>query len=107
VTRAAQRGFESIDHPGPFGGGGSSGVDGCSTQVMARDHVDVRGHYRTALPANGWRVVTDDTEVLRALHGRQAFELTRDDSGWWVWIGPSRLQERPLPEGVVGPRRDG
>ena len=41
VVRAAQAGFEELDHPGPFSGGGSSGVDGCSSQLMVAADVDV------------------------------------------------------------------
>jgi len=89
VTRAAQQGFESIDHPGPFSGGGSSGVDGCSSELMLRHGEDPVPAYRAALPAAGWRIVTDTDGHIRALKGRQAFELKRGEaSGWTVWIGP-------------------
>ncbi|CAA9366497.1 MAG: hypothetical protein AVDCRST_MAG34-2992 [uncultured Nocardioidaceae bacterium] len=107
VTRAAQTAFERISHPAPFGGGGSSGVDGCATQLMARHDVDVRAHYQGTLPAEGWRVVTDDVEMLRAVRGRQTFELTQDGSTWWVWIGPSDSSGAGLGEGVVGPHAGG
>jgi hypothetical protein len=42
VVRASQREFVELDHPGPFSGGGASGVDGCATQLM----VDGTSTYR-------------------------------------------------------------
>ena len=106
VTRAAQRGFEAIEHPAPFSGGGSSGVDGCSSELMLRDGQDAGPHYRTALPADGWTIVTDTDEVLRAEKAGQAFELTLDDVGSsTVWIGPEGLGRRVLEDGQVGPRK--
>jgi len=104
VVRAAQAAFEEIDHPGPFSGGGSSGVDGCSSQVMVRDGADVAGAYRVALERAGWQFSPTAAGRIRAVKGPQAFELTGDSDEWWVWIGPATLHERPLREGQVGPR---
>lgn len=77
----SERAYESIEHIVQFGGGGSSGVGGC-------DDVDVLEHYRTALPAAGWRVVEDDGGHLRAERDRMAFELAlcRREGGV-VWAG--------------------
>jgi hypothetical protein len=102
VVEAAQRGFEEIDHPGPFSGGGSSGVDGCSTQLMVRPGVEPVEHYLEALPAAGWRVVADTGRTLRAVDDGRAFELEADGDGWWVWIGPRARRDRPAGEGLVG-----
>ncbi len=104
VVRAAQAAFEQIDHPGPFSGGGSSGVDGCQSQVMVRDGTDVAGAYRVALERAGWQVSPTAAGRLRAEKGSLAFELTGDSDEWWVWVGPATLRERPLREGQVGPR---
>ena len=104
VVRAAQAAFEEIDHPGPFSGGGSSGVDGCSSQVMVPDGTDVAGAYRVALERAGWHVSPAAAGRLRAVKGSQAFELTGNSDEWWVWVGPATLRERPLRGGQVGPR---
>ena len=47
IVRAAQAGFAELDHPGPFSGGGSSGIDGCSTQLMVPEDTAVPATYRT------------------------------------------------------------
>ena len=105
VTRASQQAFEELDHPAPFSGGGSSGIDGCSSELMVRDGEDPTRHYRAALAAQGWTVVTDNDALLRAEKHGQAFDLTVDDVGMWtVWIGPEGLQQRSLEDGQVGPR---
>jgi hypothetical protein len=88
VTRQAQAAFEQINHPGPFSGGGSSGVDGCSSELMLRDATNPVERYRDVLPASGWTVASDEPGKLAAEKGGQAFELTRDGNSWWVWIGP-------------------
>ena len=71
---------------------------------MLPDGTDPRPAYRATLPDHGWTVERDDG-VLRGVRGDQAFELTRDDGAWTVWIGPVRLGERVLDDGEVGPRR--
>ena len=60
VVRAAQAGFAELDHPGPFSGGGSSGVDGCSSQLMVDARVDVPAVYRQTLIEAGWRIGHDE-----------------------------------------------
>jgi hypothetical protein len=104
VVRAAEAAYRELDHPGPFSGGGSSGVDGCSSELMVRDGSDPRPAYRSTLAAHGWRLVADQAHVLRAVKGDQGFELSSDGGGWTVWIGPAHLEDRPLDEGEVGPR---
>jgi hypothetical protein len=105
ATEAAQEGFESLDHPGVFAGGGSAGVDGCSTQLMTRGGVDVREHYRGLLPQAGWVITSDTDGMLRATKDSQAFEVTSPGVGTWeIWIGPSELERQPLDEGQVGLR---
>jgi len=102
VTQAAQRAYESIEHPAPFSGGGSSGVDGCSSQLMVRDD-DPTDHYRSALPGAGWKIVSDTDLMLRAEHDDEAFELTQDEFGdWTVWIGPRDLASPDTHNGRVG-----
>lgn len=106
VVRAAQSGFAELDHPGPFSGGGSSGVDGCSTQLMVDDRVDVPAGYRATLTRNGWRVGHESPSVVEARRNGQAFEASRDQDGsWWVWIGPAGLHAQPTRPGEVTPRR--
>jgi hypothetical protein len=104
VVRAAEAAFEELDHPGPFTGGGSSGVDGCSSQLVLPDGTDPRPAYRATLPDHGWTVERDDA-VLRAVRGGQAFELSSGEGRWTVWIGPARAGERRLDDGEVAPRR--
>ena len=106
VVRAAQAGFAELDHPGPFSGGGSSGLDGCSTQLMVHEHVDVPALYRGTLVDNGWRISHDEPDLVAATKNGQEFEASRDQDGsWWVWIGPAGLQAQPTQPGEVTPRR--
>jgi hypothetical protein len=105
VTRAAQSGFAELDHPGPFSGGGSSGVDGCSTQLMVDRQVDVPASYRGTLVGNGWRIIHEGPGLVVATKNGQEFEASRDQDGsWWVWIGPAGLQSQPTQPGRVTPR---
>ncbi len=106
VVRAAQTGFAELDHPGPFSGGGSSGVDGCLTQLMIPEHVDVPAFYRDRLIDSGWRISCDERNLVVAWKNSQKFEASRDQDGsWWVWIGPAGLQSQPTQPGAVTPRR--
>lgn len=106
VVRAAQAGFSELDHPGPFSGGGSSGIDGCSSQLMVHDHVDVPAAYRSTLVGNGWRISHDGQRLVAATKKGQDFEAARDRGGsWWVWIGPAGLEAQPTRPGEVAPRR--
>lgn len=90
VVRAAQAGFEEIEHPGPFSGGGESGTDGCASQLMVRDDVDVAAAYKDALPAARWRPVRVEPALVEATKDGLRFEASRDrDGGWWVRIGPA------------------
>lgn len=90
VVQAAQEAFEALDHPGPFSGGGESGLDGCASQLMLRqDHVDVSEAYRGALREAGWRVGRVTPGLVEASRAGQRFSATRDRHGdWWVRIGP-------------------
>lgn len=106
VVRAAQDGFAELDHPSPFSGGGSSGIDGCSTQLMVSEHVDVPAFYRVRLIDSGWRISHDERNLVAARKNGQEFEASRDrDGSWWVWIGPAGLQSPPTLPGEVTPRR--
>lgn len=105
VVRAAQAGFAELDHPGPFSGGGSSGVDGCSTQLMVDEYVDVPAVYRGTLIDTGWQISDDKPDLVAATKNGQGFEASRDQDGsWWVWIGPAGLQSQPTQPGEVAPR---
>ena len=89
-TRAAQesqRAFESIEHIGYFGGGGASGIGGCDRSFVLLEDADVLGHYRSALPAAGWRVIEDGGDRLRAERNGMAFELVACERGGVVWAG--------------------
>lgn len=89
VVRAAQDAFEEIDHPGPFSGGGEAGMDGCASQLMLDDEVDVPTAYRGALRAAGWRPGRLEPGLVEATKGDQRFEASLDRHGaWWVRIGP-------------------
>lgn len=106
VTRAAQAGFAELDHPGPVSGGGSSGVDGCSTQLMLDEPVDVPAFYRDTLTDTGWQVGRYEEGLVAARKDGQDFEALRDQHGlWWIWIGPAGLQPQPTRPGEVSPRR--
>jgi hypothetical protein len=105
VVRAAQAAYEELDHPGPFTGGGSSGIDGCSSELVVRDGTDPRATYRSSLAEHGWTVEADSEEVLSAERDGQEFELSRQGSTWTTWIGPAGLEEPRRAEGEVGPRR--
>src|SRR3954468_1199270 len=106
VVRAAQAGFAELEHPGPFGGGGSSRVDGCSTQLMVGEDVEVPVSYRATLASHGWRISRVDPDLVAATKNGQDFEASRDQDGsWWVWIGPTGLRAQPSRAGEVAPRR--
>jgi hypothetical protein len=106
VVRAAQIGFAELNHPGPFSGGGSSGIDGCSSQLMVDDHPSVPAAYRDTLVDTGWRISHDEPDLVAATKDGQSFEASRDQDGsWWVWIGPAGLQEQATRPGEVTLRR--
>ena len=90
VVRAVQEAFEGIEHPGPFSGGGESGIDGCASQLMVREDVDVTGAYRDVLPAAGWRLGAVEPDLVEATRPGLRFTATRDrDGAWWVRIAPA------------------
>jgi hypothetical protein len=100
----SQEAFDSIEHVGYFGGGGASGVIGCDRAFFLTDDTDVLAHYREALPAAGWTLVTDDGQRLRAEKDAMAFELVICDQGGVVWAGPQDLEGRAQCDGsdIVG-----
>jgi hypothetical protein len=98
VVRASQREFVELDHPGPFSGGGASGVDGCATQLMVDGDVDVPGAYRPTLAENGWRIDRDERSLVSATKGDQEFQAYREGGSWWVWIGPTGVGPPTRPE---------
>lgn len=90
VVEAAQDAFEELEHPGPFSGGGESGIDGCASELMVGADVDVPQAYRRALPAAGWRVTREEPDLVRATKDGLRFEARRDPApGWRVRIGPA------------------
>lgn len=87
AARNSQRAFDSIEHVGYFGGGGTTGVGGCDRPLVVLDDIDVVQHYRSALPEAGWRVVIDDGQRLRAEREDMAFEVimcTTRAGGVWA-----------------------
>lgn len=88
VTRSAQRSFEELAHPGPFSGGGESGVQGCASELMVDEDVDVVAAYREVLPGAGWRVTRVEPGRVEASRGAEWFSAFRDQGAWWVRIGP-------------------
>ncbi len=100
ADRESQRAFDSIEHIGHFkGGGGMSGVAGCTRWFVLSGDVDVLQHYRAALPAAGWEVVEDDGRHLRAHLNGRAFDVMPCPGGGVIWAGsdddPSYGQGRP------------
>jgi hypothetical protein len=90
VVRAAQEAFEEIEHPGPFSGGGESGIGGCASQLMVREDADVAGVYRAVLPAAGWRLRAVEPDLVEATRPGLRFTATRDrDGAWWVRVAPA------------------
>ncbi|MET1154237.1 hypothetical protein, partial [Arthrobacter sp.] len=63
ADRESQQVFDSIEHIGHFkGGGGMSGVAGCTRWFVLPEDFDVLQHYRAALPAAGkWSRMTGAT----------------------------------------------
>ncbi len=103
---AAEAGFAEFDHPGPVSGGGSSGIDGCSGELMLRETVDVPAAYRDTLTDTGWQVRQYEADLVTARKDGQDFEAARDEHGsWWIWIGPAGLKPQPTSPGQVSPRR--
>ena len=88
VLERAEAEFAALEHPGPFTGGGSSGLDGCESYLDLYEDTDPRPAYQDALPDAGWTDVTLDHGVLRATKGDQGFRLRHREAGWTVWIGP-------------------
>lgn len=110
VLRDAQGEFVELDHPGPFSGGGTSGVDGCAVQLMVDEDVDVSAAYGPTLAENGWRIDRDRQTLVSATKDDQQFEAYRDRDGtWWVWIGPQgqRPPTQPDPRVNDGARESG
>lgn len=95
-ARRAQATFDGIEHVGRFGGGGSSGVDGCDRTLTAVDGEDVLAHYRRTLPADGWRVTESGDGHLRAERDGAAFEVRGAGTDWVVWTGPREVHPRAL-----------
>lgn len=88
VVRAAQRTFDSLRHPGAFTGGGSSGVDGCSSELVVAPDVDVVAAYRASLSEAGWRLGPSRRDRLAATRDGQAVVVEREAGVWTVWAGP-------------------
>jgi hypothetical protein len=106
VVRAAQAGFAELDHPGPFGGGGGSGVDGCDRPLEVKENFDVSAAYRHTLRATDWQIDNDKPDRITAVKDGQAFEASQDEDGsWWVWIGPVERKLPPTQEGEVTIRK--
>jgi hypothetical protein len=96
----SQKAFDSIDHVGHFGGGGSSGVGGCSRSSVLTEDVDVLQHYRKALPDAGWRVIEDEADRLLAERAGMAFEVvTCGARRGVVWAGRIDDAHRATCEG--------
>jgi hypothetical protein len=90
VVRAAQAAFDELEHPGPFSGGGESGIDGCASQLMVDADVDVATAYSDALRATGWQLGRVEPERVEATRDGQRFTASRDrHDAWWVRIGPA------------------
>lgn len=90
VVRAAQEAFEEVEHPGPFSGGGESGMDGCASQLMVREDADVVAAYQVALPPAGWRLDVVGPDRVEASRPGQRFTAARDrDGAWWVRVAPA------------------
>lgn len=101
VVRAAQDAFEEIEHPGPFSGGGESGVDGCASLLMVRGEVDVAAAYRRALPAAGWRLGPVEPGLVKATRGELRFRASRiGDEAWEVAIRPAGRVAPSVMEGI-------
>lgn len=99
ADRVSQRAFDSIEHIGLYNGGGMNGIGGCTRAFVLPEGVDVLQHYRSALPAAGWKVVEDDGRHLRAQRDDMAFEVMPCPGGGVVWAGsdghPAYGQGRP------------
>ena len=95
AARDSQQVFESVEHVGHFGGGGSSGVGGCDRPFVLTDDVDVLQHYRAALPRAGWRLIEDDSRHVRAERGGMAVEVVVcGPGGGVVWAGEAGIRGR-------------
>jgi hypothetical protein len=98
----SQRAFDSINHVGHFGGGGTSGVGGCTRSFVLTEDVDVLQHYRTALAGAGWRVVEDEADRLLAERDGMAFEVVacgaRRGAVWAGRIGGSHRATCESPD---------
>lgn len=107
AAAAAEDALAELEHPAPFSGSGDAGPDGCANELVVRHGADPVPAYRRSLGEAGWTVLPGG-EVLRAERGGQAFELLRDARGsWTVWVGPRRLEARPLGDGAVATRPAG
>lgn len=91
VLERSEAEFAALEHPGPFTGGGSSGLNGCEGTLVLYEDTDPRAAYRTVLPESGWTLVPGSDVEVRATKGDEAFRLRHREDGWAVWIGPARV----------------
>lgn len=94
MLRDVQAAFDELAHPDRFSGGGSTGIDGCSTFVLNVTFAEAAAHYRDALVAEGWEITVDEDTRLEAVRDGLTFRLTDDrtESGMVaVAIGPGAL----------------
>ena len=81
MLRDVQAAFDELEHPDRFSGGGSTGVEGCSTFLLNVTFEDAAAHYRDALPAAGWHVTVDDDSRLEARRDGLVFVIANDRRG--------------------------
>lgn len=92
----SQRALDSIEHVGHFSDEGGTGVGGCDRRFVITDDTDALTHYRLALPAAGWQVVSDSDGRLRAERDDLAFEIALCTSrSGMVWSGEVTDTPRP------------
>lgn len=80
LTRV-EKAFAELDHPDRFGGGGSSGVDGCETGLLNVTYPAAAAHYRDELPRAGWTIDRDDASRLQAHRGDLVLTVRRTPRG--------------------------
>ncbi|HEX6246410.1 MAG TPA: hypothetical protein VFZ64_00950 [Nocardioidaceae bacterium] len=96
LTRVEEA-FAELDHPDRFGGGGSTGVDGCETGLLNVTYAEAASHYRDELRRAGWTIGRDEATLLQARRGDLVFTLRATRWGEVVeGIRPTRAMSDAL-----------
>lgn len=100
LERVQEAGAE-LEHPDRFGGGGSTGYDGCTDHLLNVTFDEAADHYRRELPARRWVITSHAASPLTARRGDLVFVLSgRRHGEISVHIGPTPSAARRVLESL-------